>query len=90
MKKAPREFIKNEFFKEFGSSAGRYLRVEEYKKNYYVVDDDNAYVAGKELKGYIGDILYIQYDGIKYGTGNYYLKSDRHGIVCKWKDEEGT
>ena len=48
MKKVPREFIKTEIFKEFGSNAGRYLRVEEYKGNYYVVDDNYAYVKGKE------------------------------------------
>ena len=90
MKKVPREFIKADFFYEFGSNAGRWLEIEKHNGNYYVVEKATriAYVKGKELKGYIGDNLYIQYDGVKYGTGDYYLKSDRHGIVCKWKDDE--
>ena len=90
MIKISRKAIKDDFFYEFSSSAGRYLDIVKYNGNYYAIEPNTgiAYVKGKELKGYLGDILYFQYDGVKYGTGNYYLKSDRHGIVCRWKDDE--
>lgn len=50
--------------------------------------DGIVLVMGKELKGYIGDIIYPQYDGYRYATGDYRLTSDRHGLICKWKDEK--
>ena len=60
------------------ASKGRYLVVEDRHKI--------PLCYGKELKGYIGDILYLQYDGQEYGTGDFVLKSDRHGMVCKFKE----
>lgn len=42
-------------------------------------------VVGKELKGYLGDIIYPQYNGEKYVAGDFQLNSDRHGVICKWK-----
>jgi len=42
--------------------------------------------VGKELKGYLGDIIRITYDGEAYGTGDYRLVSDRHGDICKWRE----
>jgi hypothetical protein len=88
LKKAPRELLEREVFHSYGSASGQYFDVIKYNGTYYIVreTDGLCLCAGKELKGYIGDIIYPQYDGVKYGTGNYYLKSDRHGIICKWKD----
>lgn len=93
MKKVAREFVKKEVFSGKYSSENdsykyRYFHVVHDEKNmYYVIRDADhmIFVMGKELKGYVGDIIYFQHDGIGYGTGNYYLKSDRHGIICKWK-----
>ncbi len=84
-----KEMIHREYFKEFGFNAGRYLHVVKYNGNYYIIDDDHNYIIakGKELKGYLGDILYFQYNGEKYGTGDYILNSDRHGMVCKWTNK---
>lgn len=50
--------------------------------------DGMVLVIGKELKGYVGDIIYPQYNGWRHATGDYQLTSDRHGVICKWKDEE--
>lgn len=92
MKKVAREFVKKEVFSGKYSSGNNsyeygYFHVVQYKNMYYVVRnaDYQIFAVGKELKGYVGDIIYFQYDGVTYGTGNYYLKSDRHGIICKWK-----
>lgn len=63
--------------------------LEPASKGRYCVVEDRYRIPlcyGKELKGYIGDILYLQYDGEKYGTGDFILKSDRHGMVCKFKE----
>lgn len=60
---------------------GMYIITTYYEGNYYTL------AAGKELKGYIGDIIYIQYDGHSYGTGDYRVVSDRHGLICKIKKE---
>ena len=63
--------------------------VMEWFGEYYVATDDYFLVKGKELKGYIGDIIYCQFTGWKYLTGDFILKSDRHGMICKWKEEKG-
>lgn len=60
--------------------------VMQWFDDYYIATDDHFLVKGKELKGYLGDIIYFQYTGWKYLTGDYILKSDRHGMICKWKE----
>ena len=37
------------------------------------------------MKGYKGDIIRVTYDGYVYGTGDYHVISDRHGLICKIK-----
>ena len=65
-----------------------YCYVMEWFDNEYYVATDNYFLAkGKELKGYLGDIIYFQYTGEKYLTGDYILNSDRHGMICKWKEK---
>ena len=45
---------------------------------------DNVVLAyGKELKGYLGDIIRTMYTGERKGSGDYILESDRHGMICK-------
>ena len=63
--------------------------MEWFDNEYYIATDNYFLVKGKELKGYLGDIIYFQYTGEKYLTGDYILKSDRHGMICKWKEEGG-
>lgn len=58
-----------------------------FDNEYYIATDNYFLAKGKELKGYFGDIIYFQYTGEKYLTGDYILKSDRHGIICKWKEK---
>ena len=91
MKKCKREII--EKYSLFGEQC---FVTEHYEKNMFVVLTDKKrdklgrrieITKGKELKGYLGDILYIQYTGDKYGERDIILKSDRHGVVCKWKGE---
>lgn len=66
-----------------------YFDVVKHGSTYIVVDLYGfAILEGKELKGYIGDIIYLQCDGEKYLTGDYRLTSDRHGMICKWKEKE--
>ncbi len=63
--------------------------VEEMRPGEYIVrTDKHGYflAMGKELKGYLGDIIRIMYTGEKYGTGDFILVSDRHGIICKFRD----
>ncbi len=90
MKKAvfAREIIKKYIFTPNGTKNND-LHVEPIDNTYMIVsegDEWKAYLCyGKELKGYIGDIIYLQYDGEKYGTGDFILKSDRHGVICKFK-----
>ena len=64
-----------------------YVDVIEWFNEYYIATNDYFLAKGKELKGYIGDIIYFQYTGEKYLTGDYILKSDRHGMICKWKEK---
>lgn len=50
------------------------------------VRKDGAVIAeGKELKGYMGDIIRTMYTGWEYASGDYVLMSDRHGMICKFK-----
>ena len=53
--------------------------------------DGQILAIGKELKGYVGDIIYTQYDDIdgRKDDMDYILKSDRHGVICKFKSGEG-
>lgn len=49
--------------------------------------DGKILVTGKELKGYIEDIIRTMYDGYTKEEGRtlpYLLMSDRHGIICKF------
>lgn len=61
----------------FGKDA--YIITAYYEGKYYTL------CMGKSLKGYKGDIIHLQYDGYCYGTGDYRLVSDRHGLICKIK-----
>lgn len=58
--------------------------------NTYAVrrDIDGMILAvGKELKGYVGDIIRTMYDGWSVSEGKYLyiLQSDRNGVICKFK-----
>ena len=87
MKKCSREQIKKH--RVFGKEL---CLTKEYNRKcstYQIFTKDTVLViaVGKELKGYKDSILTIKYDGEEYGTGNYYLVSDIHGVICKWKDK---
>ena len=57
-----------------------------YGNTFRCVRRDGAIIAeGKELKGYMGDIIRTMYTGWEYGSGDYVLMSDRHGMICKFK-----
>ena len=72
-----------------GNSSFPYFDIKKHGSTYRAVDPYGfAVLEGKELKGYLGDIIYPQYDGEKYLTGDYRLTSDRHGMICKWKEKE--
>lgn len=86
MQKCPRETVtfNHEVWKNWP-----YCRVIKFD-NTYVIEreiDGVILVWGKELKGYIDDIIYPQFTGEKYWTGDFILNSDRHGMICKWKEE---
>lgn len=79
MFKAIREVIN-----KFGADS--YCEIVPYKNTYRCVREDGAILAeGKELKGYMGDIIETKYTGWTYATGDYILWSDRHGMICKFK-----
>ena len=66
-----------------------YIQVEysEIGMNYNLPKDSAfVIVSGKELKGYIGDLMWLSYTGEHYGEGDILLRSDRHGVICKWKE----
>lgn len=57
-----------------------------YGNTFRCVRKDGAIIAeGKELKGYMGDIIRTMYTGDTYASGDYILVSDRHGMICKFK-----
>lgn len=85
MKKINRKYVTR-----FGHYS--YSDVKKIGNTYAVVREDDGMILaiGKELKGYIGDIIYTQYDdskGIHDGM-DYLLKSDLHGIICKFKEND--
>lgn len=57
-----------------------------YGNTFRCVRRDGAIIAeGKELKGYMDDIIRTMYTGDMYASGDYVLMSDRHGMICKFK-----
>lgn len=66
--------------------------VKKIGNTYAVVREDDGMILaiGKELKGYIGDIIYTQYDDSKgiHEDMDYLLKSDLHGLICKFKKND--
>lgn len=76
--------LKREVINKFGEESVSH--VEKCGNTYAVIRDcDGIWLAyGKELKGYIGDIIRTMYTGeTKYG-GDFILESDRHGMICKF------
>lgn len=86
MKKADRAILAE----MFSNHESNYCMVVTIGKTYAIIKESDGTIlaTGKELKGYVDDIIYPQYDGMKHGTGNYYLKGDLHGIICKWKNTD--
>lgn len=79
MKKLSKERI--DIFGENSVASIRYCR-----NNYVCMRKDGLILTvGKELKGYIDDIIRTMYTGEKYGTGDFILKGDIHGMICKFK-----
>lgn len=93
MKKCSREQIKKH--RLFGKNLVLHKEYSRKGSTYHIATEEAVatvfgvasliVATGKELNGYKDSILWIVYDGEEYGTGDYYLKSDDHGIVCKWK-----
>lgn len=64
-----------------------YCDIIKFRGTYAAVDKEGQIIAyGKELKGYLGDIIMVMYTGEQFGTGDFILESDRHGMICKFKD----
>lgn len=92
MKKNSYEYVKVVCFERpYPFNHPLYFDVFSLRNGQYVIADEACTIflaKGKELKGYIGDIIYLQYDGEEYATGTYILKSDRHGIICTFRPEK--
>lgn len=89
MKKiANREYVKEMLYENLSTPVYCHVEHTWWNNSYAIFRDDNGHiiVSGKELKGYLGDIIYPQYNGWRFATGDYQLKSDRHGVICKWKE----
>ena len=78
----------------FGEESVAYVgKVKTYSRSYtprvtlgVIREKDNVVLAiGKELNGYVGDIIRTMYTGPRRGEGEYLLMSDRHGMICKFK-----
>lgn len=50
--------------------------------------NDQIIAIGRELEGYVGDIIRVMYTGEHKGEGDYILVSDRHGMICKFPEAE--
>lgn len=91
MKKNSYEYAKIMCFERpFPVNYPIYFNVIPMSYGQYAIADETYSIflaKGKELKGYIGDIIYLQYDGEEYATGTYILKSDRHGVICTFRPE---
>ncbi len=76
--------LKRQKITKFGEESVSH--VENRENTYMVVRDcDGVILAkGKELKGYIGDIIRTMYTGETKYDGDYILTSDRHGMICKF------
>lgn len=75
--------LKREEINVFGEASVSH--VEKLGNTYVVIREcDGVILAkGKELKGYVGDIIRTMYTGETKYDGDYILESDRHGMVCK-------
>jgi hypothetical protein len=76
--------LKREKINVFGEASVSH--VEKMWNTYVVIREcDGVILAkGKELKGYVGDIIRTMYTGETKYDGDYILESDRHGMVCKF------
>lgn len=83
-----RELIQKYIFIPPNGTRYNNFHVESFGDTYIIVNDTWKFFVciGKELKGYKNDIIYVTYDGEKHGTGDYTLNSDRHGVICKFKE----
>lgn len=86
MKKVSRENIDT-----FGEESVAFVEYIPECRTYGVVRRKDGFILafGKELKGYLGDIIRTMYDDTtsKSGVYDYVLESDRHGTICKFKAE---
>lgn len=75
--------MKKEKINKFGEESVAY--VSKLGNTYAVIRESDGMVLahGKELKGYLGDIIRTMYTETKY-DGDYILVSDRHGMICKF------
>ena len=70
---------------KFGTN--NYCDIIKFRGKYAAVNQEGQILAyGKELKGYLGDIITVMYTGEQFGTGDFILESDLHGMICKFKD----
>lgn len=76
--------VTKEFINKFGEES--LAEIVPYGNTFLCVRKDGTVLAkGKELKGYMGDIIRTMYTGWEYASGDYILVSDRHGMICKFK-----
>ena len=64
--------------------------VEELPRTCVIIRecDGKVLAEGKELRGYVGDVIRTMYTGETKYSGDYILVSDRHGMICKLPDGE--
>lgn len=70
----------------FGEAS--FSEVVPYKDTYLVIRqcDGRILAIGKELKGYLGDIIRTMYTGYTKDEGDYILWSaDKQHMICKFK-----
>lgn len=68
---------------------GKIAHVEQLYDDDYVVKTDNQgyfLAIGKELKGYIGDVIRLVYVARENEKSDFVLMSDRHGMICKLRE----
>lgn len=76
--------VTKEFINKFGEES--LAEIVPYGNTFLCVRKDGTVLAkGKELKGYMGDIIQTMYTDWEYASGDYILVSDRHGMICKFK-----
>ena len=76
--------LKREAVNKFGEESVSH--VTKIGNSYFVIRECDGMVLahGKELKGYLGDIIRTMYTGETKYNGDYILTSDLHGMICKF------